>query len=437
MLIILSPLPHNYTSPKLTHTRPHSAFTEDTVINLNDMAPTSAANSSIALAGMTESVKIPKPRDDFWAGKDSFAAVAARSLPTRKPTGGLPTPPNSISPSLPPQAYKGRASTGPLTPPAPVQIDSDIDLEDAVEHAQAQDSPQRGLTARGLSNLADLDSVGVITPGLLAKHHLPSILLDNGPLAIRHVMGYLTTTVPGFSGLPPAKARRLVVGALEGRGSDGQQGGIDGDVIFEKVGWGRWDARRRGQPTREARDSQHHHIPQGSLRIPLTSTRQDRTQLATSHDSRQYHTPTEDMLEDDADKMSLDEMDTCDSDDLPNDKHTLEDLDMTDEEDWSSMGAAALRQGSSLPPSGLIPTYQYYPSHLNPRPIRGRGADGRPPTTAAKSMPITDSVMYNMKGQQQAAAHALMGFSPLPENGYGGDAQDREAVEALLKLSSV
>lgn len=401
------------------------------------MAPTSPLNSSIALAlaGMTESVDIPKPRDDFWAGKDSFAAVAARSLPARKPTGGLPTPPNSISPSLPPQAYKGRASTGPLTPPAPVHVDSDIDLEDAVEHAKAQDSPQRSLTARGLSNLADLDSVGTITPGLLAKHHLPGILLENGPLAIRHVMGYLTTTVPGFSGIPPAKARRLVVGALEGRGSDGQQGGIDGDVIFEKVGWGRWDAQRRGQPTREARSSQHHHIPRGSLRIPVTSTRQDRAQLATSHDSRDYDTPMEDMLEHERDKMSLDGMDSCDSDDLP-DGNALEDLDMTDEEDWSSIGVAALRQGSSFPLTGGIIQNQRYPPHLDPR-SRGRGAGGRPPATTAKSMPITDSIMYNMKGQQQQAAHALMGFSPLPENGFGGDAQDREAVEALLKLSSV
>lgn len=402
------------------------------------MAPTSATNSSIslALAGMTESVDIPKPRDDFWAGKDSFAAVAARSLPARKPTGGLPTPPNSISPSLPPQAYKGRASTGPLTPPAPVHVDSDIDLEAAVEHAKAQDSPQRGLTARGLSKLADLDSVGAITPGLLAKHHLPSILLDNGPLAIRHVMGYLTTTVPGFSGIPPAKARRLVVGALEGRGSDGQQGGIDGDVIFEKVGWGRWDARRRGQPARE-RDSQHHHLPHGSLRIPVTSTRQDRTQMATSHDSRDYDTPMEDILEHEADKMSLDGMESCGSDDLPDDKLATEDLDMTDEEDWASIGAAALRQGSSFPlTGGLIPTTQRFPPRLDPR-SRGRGAGGRPPATTAKSMPIASSTMYNLKGQQQQAAHALMGFSPLPENGFGGDAQDREAVEALLKLSSV
>ena len=66
---------------------------------------------------------------------------------------------------------------------------------------------------------------------MLAKYHLPDIMLSHGPLAIRHIMGYLTTSVPGFAGIPPAKARRLVVGALEGRGGEG--GGVDGDVEFE------------------------------------------------------------------------------------------------------------------------------------------------------------------------------------------------------------
>ena len=412
------------------------------------MAPTSSnTNSSIALAlaGMTESVDIPKPRNNFWAGKDTFAAVAARSLPVKKHNAGLPTPPNSISPSLPPQAYKDRASTGPFTPPAPTHVDSDIDLEDAVEHAKAQDIPQRGLTARGLSKLDDLDAVGAITPGLLAKHHLPSILLENGPLAIRHVMGYLTTSVPGFSGIPPAKARRLVVGALEGRGSDGQQGGIDGNVMFEKVGWGRWDARRRGQPSREVREARQQQAPypEGSLRIPITSTRQDRTRnrtFATSYDAeREYDTPMEDtsMPEHEADKMSLDGLDDSYSTSFPPNTRQVPEYDLddvTDEEDWASIGAAALRQASYPFNGGLIPTnHQRYAQRANAK-SRGRGAPGRPPASTAKSMPTTNRIMYNKQKQQQQAAHALMEFSPMLE---GSDAQDREAVEALLKLSSV
>ena len=324
-------------------------------------------------------------------------------------------------------------------------MDSDIDLEDAVEHAKAQDTPQRGLTARGLSKLDDLDAVGAITPGLLAKHHLPGILLENGPLAIRHVMGYLTTSVPGFSGIPPAKARRLVVGALEGRGSDGQQGGIDGNVMFEKVGWGRWDARRRGQPSREVREAlqQQAPYPEGSLRIPISSTRQDRTRdrtFATSYDAeREYDTTMEDisMPEHEADKMSLDSLDNSCSSSSPPNSRQIQDYDIdddTDEEDWASIGAAALRQASYPLSGGLVPTnHQRYAQRVNPR-SRGRGAPGRPPASTAKSMQTTNRIMYNTKQQQQQAAHALMGFSPMPE---GSDAQDREAVEALLKLSSV
>ena len=398
----------------------------------------------MALAGRTEAVDIPKPRDNFWAGKETFAAVAAKSLPVQKHTAGLPTPPNSLSPSLPPQAYKTRASAGPLTPPAPHHVDSDIDLEDAVEHAKAQDSPQRGLTAGGLSKLADLDSVGNITPGLLAKHHLPGILLENGPLAIRHVMGFLTTSVPGFAGIPPAKARRLVVGALEGRGSDGLQGGIDGDVIFEKVGWGRWDARKRGQSIREAQNTQRHvPYPPGTLRIPISSTRRDRVrEMATSHGSdRDYDTPMDDIntLEHDADQMSLDGS----ADDYPPyrapEKRKVPEYefdDVTDEEDWASIGAAALRQGSFPLSGGLIPSNLRYSPHNDPR--NRRRAAGKS-SSAAKSMPITKSLMCNNSKtqQQQDAARTLMGFSPMPENGFDGDAQDREAVEALLKLSSV
>ena len=417
------------------------------------MAPTSTNTDStlgLALAGRTESVNVLKPRDDFWAGKESFTAVVARSLPMKKSTAGLPTPPNSISPCLPPQAYKGRASVGPLTPPAPTHVDSDIDLEDAVEHAKAQDSSQHGLTARGLSSLADLDSVGAITPGLLAKHHLPGILLENGPLAIRHVMSYLTTSVPGFSGILPAKARRLVVGALEGRASDGSQGGIKGDVLFEKVGWGRWDARIRGQPPREARNIQQleSSVPQGSIRIPISSIRQDRIRgLASSHKSDpEYDTPMEDtgMLEHEADNMSLDGIESYMSYDVPDEKPTMdfEFDDVTDEEDWASIGAAALRQGSYPLSGGLMPRNQRYPPHVDPRSRsrsrsrgRGRGIIGKPHIAAAKSMPVTNSIMYDKKAQQQRqAARTLMGFPPMPED---SDPRDREAVAALLKLSSV
>ena len=143
------------------------------------------------------------------------------------------------------------------------------------------------------------------------------------------------------------------------------------------------------------------------------------------------------MLEHEADKMSLDGLDdSCSSSSPPNTKQIpdYELGDITDEEDWASMGAAALRQASHPLSGGIIPTnHQRYAQRVNPK-SRGRGPAGRPPATMTKSVPTTNRIMYNNKEQQQQAAHALMGFSPMLE---ASDAQDREAVEALLKLSSV
>ncbi|KAL8949827.1 MAG: hypothetical protein Q9222_004092 [Ikaeria aurantiellina] len=408
---------------------------------------------ALALAGKTDSVNIPKPCEPIlWDGKATFAAVTAKSVPTSKHTAGLPTPPNSISPSLPPHGYKDRGTAVPLTPPAAATLDSDIDLQDAVDHAKAQDQPRHALSlARGLANLADLDAAGAITPGLLAKHHLPGILLEHGPLAIRHVMGFLTTSVPGFSGIPPAKARRLVVGALESRGEDGRTiEGLDRDVVFEKVGWGRWDARRRGQKPRSRRAE---HDPNG-LQIPgnsnnnnrqeqergdLSNTHVRRGSFGRSHDSEMdcdNHNDV-DMFEHEADKMSLDGAGSCSSSDVPeNAPIPPDDMgDVTDEEDWASIGAAALRQASfPLTGGSRIFNNSLYPPPPDPK-SRGRGA-GRSRAVLAKSVPITSyTTTHHLQytagpGAQQDYVNSATG----PEGDI--DIDDREAVEALLRLGS-
>ncbi|KAI4148980.1 MAG: hypothetical protein L6R39_002630 [Caloplaca ligustica] len=401
--------------------------------------PTSNRSSiSMALAGMTDSVDIPKPHGPIlWDGKESFATVVARPKPTGKHNGGLPTPPNSISPSLPPHGYKGRTITAPLTPPANTALDSDFDLQDAVDHARAQDKPQGGLAmAHGQASLADLDAAGAITPAMLAKHHLPGILLEHGPLAIRHVMGFLTTSVPGFSGIPPAKARRLVVGALETRGEEGSLGGHDRGVIFEKVGWGRWDARRKGQLPRDRR-AEH---DSNGLQIPGNSSRQDHKRGGTnpasvgySHDSEmEYDNPDVDMLEHEADKMSFDGAGSCSSD-PPKDILMLQDDpgDATDEEDWASIGAAALRQASfPLTGGSRIFNNNLYPPRPEPK-SRGRGAR----SVLAKSVPITSYTTHLQQNAQPGAQH----HHPLVPAGPEGeiDSNDREAVEALLRLGSM
>ena len=249
-----------------------------------------------------------------------------------------------------------------------------------------------------------------ITPSLIAKHYLPGILLQHGPLAIRYITAHLIASVPGFSAIPPAKQRRLVVGALEGRGgcsgAMGEVGGVDGDVIFEKVGWGRWDARKKGDPPRVA-------VP---ISPPLSATRFDRGgalpgaggYAAETPDSRQPNSCQPSSYQESGifvqseeedphdvemeDAISVDESssDTSEDDD--------DDDDMTDEEDWAQMGAAALRRHgvSPITSDGWGTSYTRSPG---PGPIQGLSMSETPEQKRAR--------------------------------------EEREAVEALVKLSSV
>lgn len=346
--------------------------------------------------------------------RDNLTAVAAaRSVPVTR-THSLPTPPNSISPTLPPHGLRAQLQKARLEP-----VDSDLDLHDA-EH-----SPLGSPT---------FESAGAITPALLAKFHLPEILLNHGPLAIRYIMGYLTTSVPGFAGIPPPKARRLVVAALEGRGQGHgvEGGGVYGDVEFQKVGWGRWDARRRGQSTREASSRQNLGAVNPSSHpasIPIskgTGWSADRSRLnpraistgnsaAFSHDDRDVT-----MMENEADKMSLDSLDepasaSCSS--APDNEDMImndDPEDATDDEDWAAVGAAALRAAS----------------YSSPTDVR-QGAD------------YLSSRVYNSCGFRSFSGNTGMLREPRLDNidldalAASSDAQEREAIQALLQLGSV
>jgi hypothetical protein len=344
--------------------------------------------------------------------RDNFTAVAAvdRSVPVTR-NHSLPTPPNSISPALPPHGLKAQLQRASKLEP----IDSDLDLHDSTE-SDSVGSPS-------------FESAGAITPVLLSKYHLPEILLNHGPLAIRHIMGYLTTSVPGFAGIPPPKARRLVVAALEGRGHGnghgGDSGGVNGDVVYEKVGWGRWDAKRRGQPSRDAPSRQTPDVASSyPTSIPIGGARgvSDRLRLnaratstgnsaAFSHDDRDLN-----MLEHEADKMSLDSLDgpasaSCseagdDDDMIMNDDPE----DATDDEDWAAVGAAALRAGSYSSPAEA--RHGFLQNVYNSRGYRSFSGTGM------LREPRLDNIDL-----------AALAASP--------NTQEREAIQALLQLGSV
>lgn len=338
--------------------------------------------------------------------RDNLTVVAARSdSATVARSRNLPTPPNSISPALPAHGLKAQLQKVNLDP-----IDSDLDLHDGSDGSARSVSPH-------------LDSSGTITSPMLAKCHLPEILLNHGPLAIRHIMGYLTTSVPGFSGIPPTKARRLVVGALEGRGDGG--GGVgETDVEFEKVGWGRWDAKRRGQQTRTGRDATPpDSLPDGGIPISRNALRAHEKARANVFGSsgEEFHFSHDDhdisMMEHEADKMSMDGYESASCSEAPDDDVAMNDdpEDVTDDEDWAAMGAAALRAESYPNMAAALSSDNeaMHPNTYNPggmRQFSGRSGMARPPQPANLDMT------------------AAAGTS---------DAQEREAVEALLRLGSV
>ncbi|KAK1751742.1 protein STB3 [Echria macrotheca] len=340
------------------------------------------------------------------SGRDNLTAVAVRSVPVTTHPTTLPTPPNSISPSLPPHGLKAQLQKARLEP-----IDSDLDLHEDHDGASPLGSPP-------------YDSAGAITPGMLAKFHLPEILVNHGPLSIRHIMGYLTTSVPGFAGIPPTKARRLVVGALEGKGVRTEGGGLDGDVEFVKVGWGTWDAKKRGKLARDLavrRVSPTSELYPTSIPISkgLGGRTTDRLRLAASgssaggawsaafsHDDRDIS-----MLENEADKMSLDGSGSASCSEAPDDDVAMNDdpEDLTDEEDWAAVGAAALRASSYQPRSSRnLHSDNVYTPGCGFRSFSGSAGMARPPQ-----------------------------FRNIDFSGGPPDAQEREAVEALLRLGSV
>lgn len=340
------------------------------------------------------------------SGRDNFTAVAARGVPV---TGShplpLPTPPNSISPGLAPQGLRAHLLKANLDPAVP-----DLDLHDVNDNAHSDTAVHSSLDS------PPDDAAGPLTPVMLAKFHLPDILLNHGPLAIRHITGYLTTSVPGFASIAPAKARRLVVGALEGRGSGGELGGLTGDVVFEKVGWGRWDARRRGQPPRDAASQIDHGASSPYLSgIPITAGAtwsNERTRIAGASSSRD-NSPvfSQDdrgffMHDDGADNMSLDGSGSASCSEAPDDMPMDDPDDVTDEEDWAAIGAAGLRAGSaSYSHSAGRPST--FPSHFR--------------STGLAKVPHLSPIDYAAMAQGAAPP----------------DAQEREAIEALLQLGSV
>jgi hypothetical protein len=390
--------------------------------------------------------------------RDNLAVVAARNI-----SGGgavtrsraLPTPPNSISPALDPHTLRARlrgggggGSGGSGEDSSRFDtVDSDLDLQDTIDS----------------SVHASEEAGGSITSTVLAKQYLPDILLSQGPLAIRHITGFLTTAVPGFAAIAPNKARRLVVAALDG-GEEHSPG-----VVFEKVGWGRWQARRRGQPVRGHRavPSRERTVSPYARALPIPRggsggggggggggsgggsggrgsrgesasrpyTRMSRPQSTSSVAFSSYGSyEHRSRAECETDKMSLDGSSPHCTDDERDPRRSRDvdldaDLDIymnsdpedaTDDEDWAAVGAAALREAS-------------YPSSATTPVTDGMGISRLPVPSPASASYISRSVPI----RPPAATWRSVGPRLTTANlGATSNAQERAAVEALLSLGA-
>lgn len=92
-------------------------------------------------------------------------------------------------------------------------------------------------------------AAAAVTPDKLSR-----LLLSQGPLAIRHITSHLALTITGFADLSLSKQRRLIIAALD-------SGDPINNVVFEKVGWGRWTARK----------TDGHHIKSSKRRESITA----------------------------------------------------------------------------------------------------------------------------------------------------------------------
>lgn len=367
----------------------------------------------MATASQTPSASIPIMRDNADISGTAFFEKRANALLT---------PPSSISPEL--AAHPTHA--GALSPP-PINIERDTDMQDDYDLERA--SLPSGGTPLSRGALSSLDGAVAITPSFLAKQHLPRILLGGGPRAIRHVMGELNHTVPGFSRIPPAKARRIVVAALESR--DG--GGVDGSVTFSKTGWGRWDAHVKGA----SRDSGVGSFQEGNLSPP----RSEHGSYAASYNDSAIHIPAGHMhskrrehysggswtassireedeldmdmdpIEEAADNMSLDG-DSSDS---------SETNDETDNEDWTAAGVEALRKASLPSPNAPIQNYRKMSVPYTGKYVSRTGSRG-PSAIHSGRIAHASSVPH---GHKFSGLHAVQ--SPA----------ERDAVAALMSMGSM
>lgn len=378
------------------------------------------------------------------------------------------TPDSSVSPHLAPKE-DGRAVS-------PGFVDSETD--DLYMDGIDDDTARGDIT--GLRSSPSLDATSArieedpaVALSTLAEVYLPAIFAQHGPCVIRHLTQYLAINNLEFGELAPGKQRRLIVKALESKKG----------VLFEKVGWGRWNhienkSSDSGLFTPEAMPqtcgSQSGSLLSSTFKNSLTSAGRlgnQRPPVMGSYPISSFSSHQEFMF---SPSLSVAETSREDEDDADIDPL---DLDMegddsdTDEEDWKSVGAEALRARSNnaSTPGSLRESTNHLGSYSggqrsSPYPIRRKSSAGvyqmnsphlqagsfsKSPSLSRPSFPKTSSYLKSspisnaratsfvrvrdVKTQQPSQTRSDV----LSTAGSGNEPRDSQAdaVEALVMLS--
>lgn len=111
------------------------------------------------------------------------------------------------------------------------------------ETAMLQSNVTMNQRKKSVSGTANNKPISTSSPAAVAAAQqvtpikLSQLLLKTGPLAIRFITQALAEEIPSFKDLSASKQRRLIMGALEA-------GDQESSVIFAKIGWGQWSARK-------------------------------------------------------------------------------------------------------------------------------------------------------------------------------------------------
>ena len=248
-------------------------------------------------------------------------------------------------------------------------------------------SPNGSVTSEqrlnGTGPLNTNSPIALAAAAAVTAEKLSRLLVIQGPLAIRHITSHLAMTIPGFADLSLSKQRRLIIAVLEAEDHP--------SVRFEKVGWGRWAAKKFDKNGNEILLSSSPRINniksstsiingkrRESITADLVSVRPPLSPIITAVDSgkngvvHHHHNGVTSSWADDVDLADDDMMfhnstsnrrhepvfDDDDDDDEEEDDSFSEDEEdelglkrpnrnhrqsETDEEDWQSIGAESLR----------------------------------------------------------------------------------------------